>query len=260
MEEVAEAGDFARLLILSQNFVQQYPQMPHGHASLAAAFMENGRYDEAIRETERAEQLGLDKWEAQMMRADVYERKGSIGNAIAEYSALIGDREAGDLALFARARMLLEIGDLDQALADINQSIALVPQYFAYTLRGDIYRARGELEKSVANYTLAHRLSPEFTIVLDRRAEVYEELGKTQEAQADREATKRASEEAARRNQELLDEARAFLAYYSNLPVPVKFAAKGQEIDVGRARFGPEALAKMNRLKPQLLQLLRGQQ
>jgi tetratricopeptide (TPR) repeat protein len=265
LEVAAEAEDFSRLLVLAKEFVNRYPQLPHGHASLAASLTATGQYDEAIRATERAEQLGLDNREAQVMRAEAYERKGSIGLAIAEWSELIRDDEAREGALGARARMLLQIGDLDLALSDINQSIAGLPNEFAYALRGDIYRARGELKRSIDDYTRAHRLRPDMTILLERRAEVYEQLGKHQEAEADRAAAKRSpEEEAARRRQEqmaerlaLVKEAQELLTYLRKVGIQLRVIANGRDIDTGGTRIEPETAAKLNRLKPQLLALMR---
>lgn len=70
MESTAGAEDFDRLLSLAREFVEQYPQLPHGLAFLATALMARAEYDEAIATTDRAEQLGLDKSEAHMMRAE----------------------------------------------------------------------------------------------------------------------------------------------------------------------------------------------
>lgn len=157
----------------------------------------------------------------------------------------------------------MQIGDFDQALADINQAIAGLPDEFAYILRGNIYRARGELAKSIDDYTRAYRLCPGLTDALNLRAEVYEQLGKLEEAQSDRAIVERAAAERAAAERPMsedhkLDEARAFLAYLRENGVRLKIASNGRDLSTGWTQLGTGSLAMLERLKPQLLQLLAG--
>ena len=82
--------------------------------------------------------------------------------------------------------MLLQIGDLDQAMNDINQAITISPDEIAYCVRGYVHRAKGDLEKAIDDHTLANRIDARWMEVLERRAETYAQLGMTEEAQADR--------------------------------------------------------------------------
>lgn len=210
------------------------------------------QYDEAITATDHAMELGFDESEARVMRADTYESKGSIGKAIREFSALSRNPEYRAQGLLGRARMLMQIGDLDQALDDANQAITASPDDFAYCIRGNVYRARGELAKSIDDYTRADRLCPNSTEVLENRAQVYELVGRIGEAAADRAAV-----QSAQSGDTTRDEAKAFLSYLLKSGVRVKIAPNARDLEVTGAKLKNETLTTLQRLKPQLLELLR---
>jgi tetratricopeptide (TPR) repeat protein len=96
--------------------------------------------------------------------------------------------ELRQISLLCRARLLLQIGDLDQALRDANDAIATLPDESAYVMRGHIYRSRGNHDACLAGYSRAIQLSPDSVDLLENRAEVYEMLGRLEEAEADRAA------------------------------------------------------------------------
>ena len=89
MEAAAEAKNYDRLFFLDDDFVDLYPQEPYGHAFLALALAERAEHDKGLAATNRAVELGMDESEAHLLRAHIYERRGSIGKVIQEFSALI---------------------------------------------------------------------------------------------------------------------------------------------------------------------------
>jgi tetratricopeptide (TPR) repeat protein len=251
MVSAADARQFDEFLLLASEFVRRYPQQPLGLMLLAMALVENARCDEAIAAADRAVQLGLGQSEAHTVRAQAYLRKGALGKAIQEYTALTRDPETRGSGLLGRARALIQIGDLEQALDDASQAIAVSPDEFGYRLRADIYRAKGELDKAIDDYTRANRLDPTWAEVLERRAEAYDLLGKAEEARADRAAL-----ETLGADDPLLDEARGLLSHLREHGVRLKVASNSRDIEYSGARPIGETLASMKRLKPQLLQLL----
>lgn len=257
MEAAATAEQFDRLLLLAREFSSHYPGQPLGQVYLSVALTGMGQYDEAIAAVDRAVEQGFDEMEAHAIRVGAYEGSGSVRGLLQEWSALIHNPMARDTALLCRAQVLQQIGDFDQALNDVNQSIASSPDEVAYYIRGNIYKAKGELVKAIDDYARADRIDPGQPHVLKDRADVYDLLGNTEEAQKDRVAAERAAAEVTTsRNQALLDEARALLAYLCEGDVRLKIASNGRDIEVGRARLKTETIATLERLKPQLLQLL----
>lgn len=243
MEAAADADDADQLLSLAADFVQRYPQQAYGHLFLAVALLGKGQYDRAIAATDRAARHGLAESEARMMRAHAYEQKGSLGKAIQEFSALIRDPETRGYGLLNRSLALVDIGDLDQALDDINRGIADAPDEFLYYTRGNIHMAKGELAKAVDDYMRVYRLAPNWTDVMETRAEVTELLPGTEAAQ--------------RRGGTAWDEAKAFFADVSVHDVRLTLTPDGRDVLFEGSLRKPVIAAIFQRLKPQLLQLLR---
>jgi tetratricopeptide (TPR) repeat protein len=152
MEAAAEAKNYDRLFLLADDFVDLYPQEPYGHAFLALALAEKGQHGKGLAATDRAVELGMDKSEGHILRAHIYEHRGSIGKVIQEFSALIRIAETRSYGLLNRALALVEIGDLDQAPDDINHGIAESPDEFFYYAHSNTYLAKGEIAKAVDDY------------------------------------------------------------------------------------------------------------
>jgi len=136
----------------------------------------------------------------------------------------------------------------------VNQAIAIAPDQLSYFVRAEIYRAQGNLPKAVEDYTRAHRLDPNTPEFLQRRADMYEQLGKTDEANADREAAQHVLS-----GENELTEARQFLQYLQSNGVKLKIARNKRDLEPSGTRIKPETLDKIKRLKPQLLQILAGE-
>lgn len=193
LEEASDSEDDDRFLSLATNFVRAYPDLADGHAALAEALQRKQQFDEAISSSERAVQRGFDETLAHMLRADIYDDAGKSAKAIYEYTMVtqVQVPELRQMSLLLRARLLLRIGDSDQALQDANDAIAVLPDDGAYLMRGHVHRNRGDLEACLRDYSRAVQLDPDpsdLLALLEHRADVYETLGRLEEAQADRSA------------------------------------------------------------------------
>jgi tetratricopeptide (TPR) repeat protein len=186
MEAAFAENDYVQLARLAKDFTRRYPNNPHGYAFLAAALAERKHCDAAINAANQAENLGLPEVEARMLRANAYSNGDRAGKAIGEFSILIRIPEARDVALWNRARLLVEIGDLDLALADINQAISEFPDGLNYSARGHILRERGEYEKALDDYARAYKCDPDWIELLEFRAECYDGLGQEENAARER--------------------------------------------------------------------------
>lgn len=128
--------------------------------------------------------------QAHMLRADIYDDADRPRNAIQEFTILAQSQipELRQVSLLGRARILMQIGDLDQALKDANDAIGVLPDESAYTVRGHIYRRKDDLESCLQDYSRAVQLCPESPDFLENRAQVFEMMGRDSDAQADRTA------------------------------------------------------------------------
>ena len=88
LEEASESEDHDRFLALATDFTRRYPQLEDGHAALAEALQRKGQFDAAIDSLDRAVQRGLDKTQAHMIRADIYDDAGKPGKAMHELTIL----------------------------------------------------------------------------------------------------------------------------------------------------------------------------
>jgi tetratricopeptide (TPR) repeat protein len=257
IKAAVDAENYDRLLPLARDFAERNPEEPMGYAWQALALIGMERYEQALAATARAVQVGFDESEARMLRAEAYTGMADYGGVIRELTPLVSNPEVRASALVGRASALLEIGDLEQALDDANQAIAASPDEVAYVTRGDVYRVKGELAECIDDYNRADRLRPNSVTVLEKRAEVYDLLGKTGEANRDRAAAEEAR--GLDQSEKVMTEARAFLAHLREDGVPIKVAPNGRDLEVRGGGLKGEPLATLYRLKPQLLELLRAE-
>ena len=253
MLNAAQQEDFDNLLKMATGFSQKYRQEPAGPALLSIALAGKGQYNDAIAAVDRAVQLGLPPLEATDFRIDIYMQSGDTAKLLKEFSTLTQNSQRSYDGYLGRAKVLLDLGDFDQALADVSQAIAVSPDALSYCIRGDIYRAQGQLEKAVDDYTRAIRLQQDEPRLLERRADVCEQLGKTDEARADREVIQRIE---AKRTRIPSSEAIDLIIYLREGGIRLKPTSSG-ELEVVGGRVKKETMAKIELLKEELLDILR---
>jgi tetratricopeptide (TPR) repeat protein len=192
-----ETGDVERLLTLSAECVRRYPREEYGHAQLSLALGQKGRTDEAIAELDRAVALGFDAGEAHLHRGQLYLEASRIGQAIQEFTAVAHQPQLRPMALIGRVFCLCELDDLDQAVREADQAVAAAPDAMSYSIRAGVYRRREDLPKCLADLSRSLQLDPSDADVREMRADVYEELGRTADAEADRAAIRPPAEQVA---------------------------------------------------------------
>ena len=207
LEEASESEDDDRFLTLATDFTRRYPQLGDGHALLAQALQRKGQFEAAVKSLDYSVQLGVDEMHAHMLRGAIYDDAGQSGKAIQEFTVLTQsqDPELRQLSLVCRAWLLMQIEDLDQALSDSNSAIATLPDQSAYLVRGHVHRRKGDFQACLQDYTRAIQLQPNSADFLENRAEVYEELGRTDEAYADRTAATAAESKASQPQNDVVE-------------------------------------------------------
>jgi tetratricopeptide (TPR) repeat protein len=252
MDAAGENDDFDRLLSLATDFERRYPQNPSGAAYASMALSKLSRCDEALAAVNRSAQLGLDQEEANVLRANIYFLKSDLGKAIKTFSTLTAAQSTDGRfhGYFGRARALLQLGDLDQALRDINAAITICPDEQGYCIRGDIYVERKQPEQAIEAYTLADRLCPHWHGLLESRALAFEALGKAEEAERDRAACK------AIKDQEDADCEVVGIISQIRAQGGTLTVTKYGELDVKDIRLAGSALEDVRRLKPKIIEYL----
>jgi tetratricopeptide (TPR) repeat protein len=271
MESALAQDDDVTLSRLAKEFTRRYPDNPHGHAFLASALGQRKFCDAAVAAADRAAALGLPEIEVRMLRASAFSNADKLGPAIQEFSYLIRVPETRDAALWNRARLLIELGDLELALADISQAISEFPDASNYATRAYIWRERQEYEKALDDYARAYKLNPSWTELREFRAELFDLLGKREEAARERQTARDAQTGAAWTPSDPddssetaatpdgwgpEDEARDLLARLFKRGIYLRLSADGRRVEASEP-LDPEFGKALARLESLVLDLLR---
>ena len=240
IEEALVSRKFQLMLELAHEFSQREPQEPMGHTWQAMALSGLGQHADAIRAVEIAAQLGLQRSDVDRMLADIAAEACDFFDAVQHFTRLANDPDHRTDALTGRAGSYLMLGRLDEALQDANEAIATSEQAETYFVRAGVYRARGDLASSLADFNRADEITPNVPELLKGRAEVFELLGMSAEAAADRKIL----------------EAMELLMYLYDSGVLISLSPNGRNLELRGASVGSETMSRIAAFKPQLKVLL----
>jgi len=127
------------------------------------ALADEGRYDEAIQEFNKAIEIDSKYPSGYFYRGNTYADKGDPENANSYYN---------------RGICYSEKRDFDKAIADYTRTIEIDPNYaFAYYNRGLAYGRKGEHERTIADCTKAIEIEPDHTKSYSVRGIAYSYIG-----------------------------------------------------------------------------------
>jgi tetratricopeptide (TPR) repeat protein len=188
--DAKDSEDWPLAYQLAKQFVRRYPDQEAGYEALAdAAACAGLSPDDQHRATDLLAANGGSREDVAMYRMRAYFDAEDMANTLREANTVVackGEQEV--LGRAFRARALLWLGDLDQALSDANAAVSLSPDALCYAVRADVSWARGELAKALIDYSFAIRLEPDEPRLLEKRASVCEARGSHEAAAADRRA------------------------------------------------------------------------
>src|SRR5262249_7753342 len=109
------------------------------------AYIEKGRFDEAITDFTDAIKLNANYTDAYAGRGDAYRRKGDKDNALADYDRAIGLNPQLGYAYLTRGGVDVAKAELSKALDDYKRAIELSPNDpYAFLGRGNAYSLLGD--------------------------------------------------------------------------------------------------------------------
>lgn len=197
MMEASASGDDDRFLALATEFTRRYPREELGHETRARALYAKERYDESLAELDAAVELGFDEWEGRSARAQVLLDAENYGAAMQEFTRLLENSKYRAQGFMGRAMCLATLADLDEALKNADEAVTALPGEESYQVRAVIHKLRGDDEKALADINRVLQLNPGDADYLEFRAEIYEEMGRTDVAQQDRDQARTVSAPAA---------------------------------------------------------------
>lgn len=119
-------------------------------------------------------------------RGQVYAGLGRLDEAIADYTAVIGDDPNYPEYYFDRGNLLRRVGRDAEALDDYDKAIALSPPFpEVFYNRADLKYAVGDLTGALADFSHVLELDPRFLDAYINRASLLIELDRLDDARAD---------------------------------------------------------------------------
>jgi tetratricopeptide (TPR) repeat protein len=138
------------------------------HYNQGVDLQEQGRYDEAIEEYNKAIELNPEFVEAYQKRGGIYNaEKNEFDKAIADFDKAIKLDPEFALAYTGRGMAYAFKHEFDKAIADFDKAIKLDPGAVNYFVRGCVYAEVGESNKAISDLEKCIELSkdPEMTAV-----------------------------------------------------------------------------------------------
>jgi tetratricopeptide (TPR) repeat protein len=122
--------------------------------------------------------------DAHRERAAIYEEREEKELAIADYSGVLDEKPRDAFALGRRGRLYFETGNFDDCLEDFNRCLLVdTSDGYAYYWRGRAYTAKEQYDLAADEFILALTVNPRDHFSWQRLSDVYELMGKHQEAQ-----------------------------------------------------------------------------
>jgi tetratricopeptide (TPR) repeat protein len=125
----------------------------------ADLLVKQGSLDQALIDLRRSLELNPDDAQTYYLRAGIYQQIGQSEKALEDYGAAIAKNQNFDRAFYNRAMIYDDLGKPDLALADYAQVIRINPQHpKVYNNRAVIYINAGEYEKAQVDLLKAIRI------------------------------------------------------------------------------------------------------
>jgi tetratricopeptide (TPR) repeat protein len=156
-------ADFSRAIALD-------PTLARAYLARAQAHGQKGELDPALADCAEALRLAPDDPQAYALRGEAHGAAQKYDEAVADFRQARrldpqrAETYAGALAAahWCRAYAAAQRGSLDPALEDLDAAIALdAHQAGMFALRGQVYTAKRDYERAVADFTEALRLDPQ---------------------------------------------------------------------------------------------------
>lgn len=147
---------------------------------------QQGNYDKAIEDYNKAIRINPQCAEAYTNRGTVKVALGQHNDAIADYDQAIRINPHDAQAYYNRGTAKGLLGRHDDAVADYDQAIRINPHDAqTYTNRGTIKAALGRHDDAIADYDQAIHINPQIAEIYYNRANAKDVLGRHEEAIAD---------------------------------------------------------------------------
>ena len=159
---------------------------PESYNNRGNALNHKGQYDAAIRDYDKAIELKPDYAPAYNNRGNTYYSKGQYDAAIKDYDKALSLKPDDAEAYYNRGNALNRKGQYDAAIRDYDKAIELKSDDAeAYYNRGNALNSKGQYEAAIKDYDKAIELKPDDAAAYYNRAVVYCQMKAYDKAWAD---------------------------------------------------------------------------
>ena len=149
---------------------------PEGPANLGVSYFSLGKPEHAIYQLKRAVSLAPDYSYARNKLGEVLASQGRLGDAIAQFSAIIAQDAKDALAHRNLGVALSQMGQMDEGATELKKALSLQPRFAdAHRRLGRILAKQGKSREAMQHYKAAVSLDPdnadlhfEFGLLLQR--------------------------------------------------------------------------------------------
>lgn len=142
-----------------------------------------GNYQYAIKDYNKAIELGPETAKIYISRGNTYDSLGDYQQAIKDYSKAIELAPQNAKAYVNRGRVYRSAGDYQQAIKDYSKAIEIDPRdAMTYYNRGNAYNNLGDYQLAIDDYTKSIEIDPQDVRTYTNRGNAYVSLGDYQEA------------------------------------------------------------------------------
>lgn len=150
-----EMGEYAEAVELCDKMISLRPDL-RSYARVSYLREIHGEVEGSIEAMQLAVSAGVPGYEqtawCRLNLAQLYETYGSLQDAEMQYQMLLQERPNYPFAIAGLARVAMERGQYQEALAQLDQAIALIPEVGFYEDKAELYQRMGEAEKAQALY------------------------------------------------------------------------------------------------------------
>lgn len=173
-------------ITLWTDVLKKSPHKSRPHISLAIAYIQDERFDEALDHLNVAIALAPGDFKAYNNRGLILTKKGYYREAIEEYNRAIALNPDNPVSYNNRGDAYREIGLSQSAYEDYGRAIRLNPYYAqAYINRGVFYGKNEQYDLALADFVTAIRINPTLPESYNNRGIVYQQKKLYDLAQSD---------------------------------------------------------------------------
>ena len=159
---------------LTSYFVRYYPDDPTVYVNRALAYEDNGEYDKALADYDKALTINPNYTEALVNRGNVHVLKKDLGVALADYAHALELDSMNAEAHFRRANVLYLEEKYEAALADYDKALEIDTTHAEiYLNRGNVYGRINDHKSAIEDYTKALDIDPLHIKAYYNRASAY---------------------------------------------------------------------------------------